>query len=819
MPNIGVWHKTVPYFVTNLSQNGVDLQQVYSEVGMPENSFYYNIETSTLYYRPINPETPKTVEVIVTYTFFFADKGLSLPHDLQDISEDVFYDGRIVASPGYNHKIGIDQSLTSLVGEGTLHLKNQDGGLDNVFDKLIFENQSVVIYSWNPDLKPSESKVIYRGQVTNKTFDGTDVKFKIKDQLFNLLDSPGLNQYTANDNVSDSIQGQFKRRVYGRVDGLRCQSIDQIAAGYKLTGTVRMIAGSNSIQGTGTQFLSEVKQGDKVVVGTQEFTIEDVNNNTNLIASDEAEFAFSGQTAILVPDKGNSVKNRVFIATGHICAEVEHTIIDTPQFNRVKLSSTNGLFPGDFVEFVETGERLEIKTVAPNNILVLQQNMVLKPTNGTLLKRQPIQEVYIRNRRVNADDYTIFNNSTGCGIILDTDAEFNLTRSQNTKFSGTFVNGSREISFTTSELSLNDVFTPGDWVKPNNPSYTTFYQIVNVKDTNLELVSPFSDPNITDIVELKAVDYIEDDTIISVNILGKTVDGTASGTWISSVAQAQRDLIEDIGIIDYNAASFAEGELDSPQLISMAIPESFSSKTLPKTKDIVDKLSKSTNSSLTLDNDLLIKFKTLNVFTEEQLPIIRDFDVIDWKIKTTNGKTFKRVFSRYRFTDVELSTQENGNKALDFASQFVERYIGTNKVDDLDLYLYKERDALIATHRWSYYNRLSYATLTLQTDLRLEDIEIGEVVIVDFRQLYRRLGDDVAKKVMLVIGKKLTGERTELILSDLGNTFNTSSYITPNDAPDWVDATSDEKLIYGYITDNQGIVNDEEDTAGTHLIS
>ena len=207
------------------------------------------------------------------------------------------------------------------------------------------------------------------------------------------------------------------------------------------------------------------------------------------------------------------------------------------------------------------------------------------------------------------------------------------------------------------------------------------------------------------------------------------------------------------------------------------------------------------------------------MFTEEQLPIIRDFDVIDWKIKTTNGKTFKRVFSRYRFTDVELSTQENGNKALDFASQFVERYIGTNKVDDLDLYLYKERDALIATHRWSYYNRLSYATLTLQTDLRLEDIEIGEVVIVDFRQLYRRLGDDVAKKVMLVIGKKLTGERTELILSDLGNTFNTSSYITPNDAPDWVDATSDEKLIYGYITDNQGIVNDEEDTAGTHLIS
>lgn len=819
-PVSNIYSKQVPYFVEALKQNDTDMTKV-SDVGsVVGGTFFYDIETSTLHTRLTGDVDPKTVELIVTYKFFYADKGLTLPHDLQNISDDVFYEGRIVTAPGYKHKIGIDQGLTSLVGEGTLHLKNQDGGLDGTFDKLIFENQSVTIYSWNPDLDPEDSRVIYRGQVTNKTFDGTDVKFKIKDQIFNLLDSPPLEQYTEADFVSDSVQGQFKRLVYGRVDGLRCQSTDQIADGFTITGTVSAVANELLVSGTGTLFLSEVKQGDTIIVGNQQFDIEEVLDDTSLTIGDETEYAFSGQSAILKPSRGVSFKNRTFLSTGHVCAEVTHTIVNTPQFNRVVLDSTDGLFSGDFIEFNETSERLEIKTVAPGNLVVLQQNMVLKPTNGTTITRQPIQEVYVGTRRVNANDYVINNSISGCGITLDSDVEFNLARSKNTVFSATFTNASRDVNFTTSEVALDEVFTPGDWIKPNDVTYTTFYEVVNVLETSITLATAFADATITETVEQKVPEYLTDDSIVSVNILGKTIDGTASGTWISNAAQVQKDLITSIGISVYNTASFDEGELDSPQLISMAIPENFTSKTPPTVKTLVDNISKSVNSSLTLDNDLLIKFKTLNVVTGENIPVIMDSDVIDWKISTTNGKTFKTVFSRYRFTDVDLSTQEDGNKAFSFDSEFVKRYIGTNKVDELNLYLYKDRDAEIATHRHSYYNRLSVATMTITTDLRLEDIEIGEVVIADLQKLYRRLGtDDHRKKVMLVIGKTLTGARTELILSDLGNTFNTSSYITPNDAPDYLAATEDEKMIYGFITDNQGITEDEEDTAGIYLIS
>jgi len=240
---------------------------------------------------------------------------------------------------------------------------------------------------------------------------------------------------------------------------------------------------------------------------------------------------------------------------------------------------------------------------------------------------------------------------------------------------------------------------------------------------------------------------------------------------------------------------------------------------LPNVKTLTDALNKSVHSSLTLDNDLQIKYQVLNVYSGEELPIIKDSDVKGWKIKTTNGKTYKTALVKYRHTDVDLATLEDGNKFISFDSQFVTRYIGTNKVDELDIYLYEDRDAEISAHRHLYYNSLSVATATLDTDLRLENIEIGDVVVVDFDRLYKRKGDNVRKKVMLVSGKTVTGEQTKLELSDLGNTFNTSSYITPNDAPDWNTATEDQKLIYGYITDNQGIVNNEEDTAGTHLIS
>jgi hypothetical protein len=387
-------------------------------------------------------------------------------------------------------------------------------------------------------------------------------------------------------------------------------------------------------------------------------------------------------------------------------------------------------------------------------------------------------------------------------------------------FNATFTNGSRTVTVSTSETSLSEIFTPGDWVKPDDITYTTFYKVVNVNTNSLDLELAFADPTISDTVELISPNYADDNTRISVNILGKTVDGTATGDWIQTVPEVHKDLLADVGITQLNDQSFIDGQVDAWQLVSMAIPFSFTDKKLPTLKDIVDRLNISVRGALTLDNDLLIKFRALNVYTGEDLVEIKDSDVISWSVNATNGKTYRTAQVRYRFTDVDLATLEEGNNFVSSESEFVKRYIGTTKIDELDLYIYDTTAAEILAHRHLYYNRLGTATLTLKSDLRLENVEIGDVVVADFNRLYQRFGDAaVRKKTMLVIGKTVTGEETDLILSDLGNTFNTSSYVAPNDAPDYATATESEKLIYGYITDNNGIVNDDEDTAGVHLIS
>lgn len=820
-PSSLIYSKTVPYFVNRVKQNDSYLTRVSTLASIvAAGQFYYDIKTSTLYIRPLLDVDPKNTEIIAEYRFFYSDVGINCTWDLQDTSEEVFYDGRIKSAPGYKHKIGIDQALTSLVGTGTLNLLASDGELDGIFDKIIFENQSVVVYSWNRDLQPSEAKVIYRGRITNKTFNTEDISFTIKDPIFELLEPPANSVYSDSDNVNDSVKGQYKRQVYGRVDGLRCQSVDQIANGYNLTGTISADTTQAKLFGTGTQFLNEVLQDDTITVGTQTFTVDKIISNTEIDISDEPDFAFVNQSATNVPNRGYNNKNRIFLATEHVCTEQTKTVVAVPQLNRVVLSNTDGLFSGDFIEFQSTSERIEIKNIAPNNIVVLRQNVINRPTIGSNAIRRPIQRVYINGKLIPSNKYTI-NNTGSCGLTLTSDVEFTIAKVKSVNFNLNFTNGSREITYTDGgEISLDDTFQAGDWIKPEDVTYTTYYKISYIDGNSIWLTQNFTNPTITDTAKYKSPNYVTDDSIISVDILGKTVNGLANGVWISTVAQVQRDLLSQIAITDVNETSFTNGAIDGNQLVSMAIPEDFNSKSLPQVKEVIDKLNKSISSSLTLDNDLKIKFQVLNAFTKDDIQIITDFDVIDWNIKTVNGKGFNKAVAKYRFSDINPGTLDQGNQIYTFESEFVNRYIETGKVNEIDLYLYNQNEAQISAHRNLYQNRLSQATVTIKSDLRLENTEIGDIVIVDFNRMYKRFGDlEVRKKVMLVVGKTVTGESIEFELSDLGNTFNTSSYITENDANEYILADENERLINGYITDNQGIVEDLEDTAGVHLIS
>ena len=819
----GVYSKVVPYFVVGLKKDQDTMVAHTGVAGLNEGMFYYDTVLGKLYAHFMGSVDPTTIQAIVTYRFFYASGPTTASWDLTNTGAHVSYEGRIVTTPGYKHLVGVDQSLTAVIGSGTLKLENGDGGFDEIFDTLYFENREATIYSWNRDLDFDQAKIIYRGRITNKRFGPNDVSFLIKDTLYDLEQAIPLTPYTDADNVNDDIKGRYKRQLYGRIDGLQLQSTDQIGDGYTITGTVAAPAASNTLTGTGTAFLSETSPGDEIIIGTQSFSIEAVVSDTEITLDSETDFSIAAQAATLIPEIPTTVKNRTFFVAGHACSQITHSVVNVLQLNRIVLSGTTGLFPGDFVEFT-TGERKEIKNVAPGNIIVLQSNVNTRPTVSSPVTRQPIQKLYQESELIDSDDFTITNTgapTNECTITIASDTEFNLARATSLgTMTLTFTNGSRDIT-TADDVDLREVLKPRDWIRPADLTYTTYYEVLSVSEQAIEIRTSFADPTIADTATVKKPDYIGDDTILSAEVLGKTVSGEPSGDWIKTASQAVRDILSDIGIQGslVNETSFTQAASDSQATISLSLPLSPSGGSV-KAKDAIDKINKSVLGALVLDNDLKLKYKILQVDIPVDPVRIYDEDLIKWNINTSSGKNFKDSVVRYRHKDIDRVTLESGNLVKSYSSEFIRDYIETSQLKEFDAYLFNSDEADIYAERQVYYNSLSQSKITLDSDLRFENLEIGDAVQLEMKRMYSRLGGDGAKKkIGIVVGKKVDGQKMELIISDLGNLFNTSAVIAPDATPEFASADADEKLKYGFITDSQGIVDSDETTANTNLLS
>jgi len=885
-----IYSRSTNYYVTGVNQGLTALIEVASQGAVVEGTFFYDPATSMLYVHTNGSTNPQTSEeMIVKYRFFYATGNINAPFDMSTAGAHTLYQGRIERAPGYKHKIGIEQDLTSLVGGGNLVLTNTDGGLDEIFETIIFENKNITVFSWNRELPFSEARVIFRGIVTQKKYSPDSVTFVVKDQTFAFEQQVPQGVYDDTDNVADSVKGRLKRWVYGRVEGMKLQSISQVASGVNLTGTVSAGVQNSVMTGIGTIFLTETSPGDKITIGTQEFQIESVESDTKLTLDNIPEFSFSTETASIIPEIPLRTKNRTFLVADHACAKITKTLSEIVQLNRIRLSDTDGIEAGDFLEFA-SGERFEVKNVAPNNIVVLRKNIITIPAISSNVVRQPIQRLFIESDDVPDDSFTISNSSVETLVILDNNAEFDIARTTSLNIDLTFTNGSRRVTYAGTK-DLREIIEPRDFIRPRDVLFSTFYEILSVgegytltgtisasqnsttvtgtgtlfttelspgdtiiigdlelevdtitndtsfeatanatfsitdeigrieDENSIELRTNFTDPNHTGSVEGKRPEYVDDNTIVHAEVLGRTEDNTPEGTWIKTAARAMRDLITQSGLTEVNEPSFTQGALDNSQLLSISLPLSPTGGNT-KIKDVIDLMAKSTLSSVTLDNDLKLKFKVLNAEIPDDPVVIRDEDVVSWSISSVNAKNIRNTVVRYRHQDIDRFTLEAGSLIASHSSEFVEKYVGTNKTDEINVYLWEEFSSTIMSHRIAYFNSLSRSDMKITTDLRLENIEIGDIVIADFERLYKRFGDTTSrKKVLTVVGKTVTGEQTVLDLSDLGNVFNRSSVITPNTAPDFSAASEDEKLKYGYITESNGIVDDDEDTANTHLIS
>ena len=191
-----IWKKTVSNVISKLFNGSTELTAQTSSAVDANNPWFFDITTNELYYYTTST-LPDDDNVIAEYKLFFSNAPLNLSYDLDDLSEQVEYEPRVLTTVGFKSEIGADQKSISITGSGTVTLQNNDGHFDALFDTFIWENKLVEIYSYNRDLNPSDAQLQYKGFIVNKSFNLDTIKFKIQDSIFKLDTKVNLNTFNA----------------------------------------------------------------------------------------------------------------------------------------------------------------------------------------------------------------------------------------------------------------------------------------------------------------------------------------------------------------------------------------------------------------------------------------------------------------------------------------------------------------------------------------------------------------------------------------------------------------------------------------------
>lgn len=937
-----LYSRTTSHFVNKVFSGTTELTRVASTGAVVDNTkFFYDITTSKLYLYEWDQDTD---ECIVEFRFFFSNVPINLPWDLASGAE-VEYEPRIITVPKFKSQMSQGKKGLNLVGKGLFKINNNDGAYDSIYDTVFFDNKDANIYSYNRDLAATESKQIFRGTITGKTFNPSDIVFSVNDTLYKLDQAIAAEQY--GNEVTAEDANNHKRVIYGRADNLLCQSLDKYDGGIAITGTVSGVAGEEAITGTGTAFYDELSEGDTLIFDGFSVTVEQIKSDTLIIVS-ELDRTFNGKSPLLIPDVQYSAKNREFQVANHAVKKVSTTITSITSRNRIVVADASEFAAGDEISI--DGEIKEIRRVSENTI-VLTTNYNFDKTIGDTVSKKEIYNVRYGDsgKQINSADITINNTSAGAKFTLSDDAEINAAAAIRIKQNFAFFNGKntvwlgnpsmyniagasntsgslyekyfilydedgtstafwfkdtspddsaiytepthgadnsvavslpsanmgtdevvavtidyilRELDFLDgyvlgsnmvfqskqsmvltdpdegtalfypsivevgikplADIDLTTLIKPRDYIKSYQDGDAFYYEILSVLPTSVTLRTNYQGLDNTSYIKYKNIDYITDDTPVYVNCFGKTKNGEPTGDWIQTGAEVVEDILKTVGLGAFlDTASFTDSSIRSPQLISYVIPQTLTSAP-KKAKDIINDINQSITGSLFINTDLDLGYDILDAEVAlNTLETIREEDLISWSVNADGFDLSKTVIGNYKFRDYNPLIDSEDNQEVSYTSEFVGKYIGNEITNEVNLYLYNESDAQEIVERQEFINSLSNTKIKIKGKLNLSKFNLGERVLLDLNRLYVALGSTAdSKTVGVITSMNNTGESVEIEVENLGSLYTRSARICDNAAVDtYADATNQEKVINSFVVGDNDIIDTDEDTFSTQLIS
>lgn len=798
------------YYVINVFVDATALTEA-SSASLNTGEFYYDNVTSTLHVRLSDDTDPSLSFTVAHYRLFYSDKPIILEYDLST-GRDVEYEGLIKNIGSFKHELDSDDLTgVALSGKGTITLENSAGSFDAIYDKLFWEGAEVFLYAYS-DLG---TQIIYKGTVDTKSYSSKEVKFKVKDIIDRLRDEVPLEVFASSTGTPDTLDFTPKRRIYGRVSGLQTVSLDQTLDTDTLTGTFSGTKDGKTITGIGSNLLKELSPKDiiKYIQDEDEYTlkVELINSDTEFTVSEEIERTFADLSAdveYIIPYRYNNRKR--FIASHEIKQPVA-TILIASQLNRLQVTDIADLVDfeaGDDV--IINGTTREIRRIS-NDVVILNTNLPSLPVPTDTITKAAIQSVSFNGTTFLVTRDYVVTNTSECYATLTDDAEVNITRPILFNNNTTFTNSSRSVSGTGF-----DVLKTRDWIKQSGTD--TYYEILQVEsDTALKLRIPYAGLTDTEVALYKRVDYIDDENIVYVNCLGKK---STTGDWITTGAEVVKDLLVEAGLEDeLDVDSFTAAASDAPYLISLALPlEPMGKK--PIIRDVIDLINVSVFGSLYYNNDYEITYKVLTPKKPTITTVLRDDDIRSFSATSTGKNVVKTISSKYRFMDYFHQIKEMGNLSYQSENEFVSNISGIKRIEEIDLYLYKASEVTIITQRYGLLKETPNTVLNIKGNFPFITKSLNEVVYFELDRLWDRFGTDTDNNSIGVVSRvSKSGSTADITITDLSGMYNKSCVIAENTANIYGSSDIRERSTTGYITDNVGIVNDNQFTYKTNLIT
>ncbi len=903
-----IWSKTVEYTPVKVRINGTTLTEVFTT---PTSGEWWHDSTNNLV-KVYATQDPSLDYTTVNYRLYLASKPITLPFDMSS-GYDVPYEGLIDSISDFVQELDDQQRGITIESRGSIAFANDREYWNGIFDKFIYDNQPVNVWLYSPTIGgASDSIKLFSGTLADKGWSDSSVKFNIRDYIYQLRDRVPLPLYNT-DSLPDILPEQNlapKRRVYGRVDNLWPECLDNEGEGATVTGTFTGTSASKVITGTGTSLKDEVSVGDTLIFSDgSEIDVESINSvdiglsqgeevivtgsgSNNIISDAGSNLDFSslvsGDKIILeggfpVNERGiytvqSSTVGSVTLTTGTLSNSSSNYIVETgdivcvkeslnttvftaasavsasfigltgvskslrpstaihrtwaiaehachnPSFTitgiqlgarKVDVTDAKGVYIGDTMTI--DGSSKTVTSVVGNTIEFAQS--IAGTTLGSTLTRNPLQSINLDETSLAVDSISVDSNDSTDGYVisLDETIEFDsapILQPDNEVIE--VINGSNVVY---SSSGLFEGLQARDWVKID----TVWYEVWEIIAPNVATVrANVSASSGSYTPQTRRTRSILDESILLVDVYGITEDGTPTGTFVETVPDAIKHLLTESGV-SVDASSFTTANDDTPWLVSMAIPFRRRDNS-PSLQDVLKSLNDSVIGAISNNNEFEAKMTVYSTDRDESTSIkLNETDPININVRSDPKFVLSAVNIRYRPQDVEPLKLED----TDFFEQLnIENdeigYSGrSQQKQEITAYLYNQKEAEFLAYRTLLLRSLARLTLNVESFTQLIDIEIGDVIeftLDDF--LFDRVGTGgtTGRKVMKVssVAKGMNGVMVSL--EDLGGSMGSTAIITPDTLSDYSSASETDKLYNGFITEDAGYINNDEDTIDQNLI-